>query len=272
MSARAIGSRVIVCLPSTQIPMNNASPFLPPDSKKPGASLGWWCHLEAKVFCYVKPDRGVWFDRLFNCEMFFLKGNWHLFAYITPSQSGKMNTDSSNICRKWAKKKKKSQESFAGAFCVCCPSYINSVVYMYFYTFYMSEWPPSGRKRGETLFPKAKRLLDCRMLHLRRKSPTWLLKTFLIEPKEIFFSLDFSFCPSSHCATTRFANLCVAPVCLYISEHFEAQLRSPVFFFPIKFDFPSAGRDLAACAGFYARCETGACLHEHARVDFLKYI
>lgn len=129
--------------------MNNASPFLPPIPKKKkekkDASLGWWCHLEAKVFCYAKPDRGVGFDRLFNCELFFLQGNWHLFAYITPSQSGKMNTDSSNIRRKWAEKRE----------CVALSIVISSQWYIYIFTHFTCLSGPLVAVCGKTLFLKS---------------------------------------------------------------------------------------------------------------------
>lgn len=128
---------------------------------------------------------------------------------------------------------------------------------MYFYTFYMSERPPSGRERREALFPKAKKLL----LHLRRKSiaPDLLNRA----QRDFFLALDFSLYSSSYRATVT----CVLRpcACTYMSN-LRLNGGATIFFLfvcfcPSKGNFPSAGRDPAACAGFYARCETGACLH-----------
>lgn len=149
--------------------MNNASPFLPPipkKKKKKDASLGWWCHLEAKVFCYAKPDRGVGFDRLFNCELFFLQGNWHLFAHITPSQSGKMN---------W--QQRYSQEvSGKTSVCGVVHRFIKSVVYIYFlhilHVWVAPLWLFAVRRYFLKLLDGATRVesVSVRMLHLCRKS------------------------------------------------------------------------------------------------------
>lgn len=56
--------------------------------------------------------------------------------------------------------------------------------------------------------------------------------------------------------STPVLHLCA---CTYMSN-------SRLFFFSLGFYSPSAGRDLAACAGFYARRETGACLHGQTEI------
>lgn len=209
--------------------MNNASPFLPPIPKKKkekkDASLGWWCHLEAKVFCYVKPDRGVGFDRLFNCELFFLQGNWHLFAHITPSQSGKMNTDSSNIRRKWAEKRE----------CVALSIVISSQWYIYIFTHFTCLSGPLVAVCGKTLFLKVVGWRHQSGKCLRQDAAlvqkvTCLLKMVLIEPKEIFLS---RFLPPIPLSSNRATKMLSTPVlhlcaCTYMSS---SRLKEGALFF-----------------------------------------